>query len=381
MLSPEPSWEAFRQQMPAARQWAYFDHAAVAPLSGPGQAVLAEWATDAAVNGGVNWNAWRKRLEQVRRTAARLVNADLSEIALIRNTTEGVNLVAEGFPWQPGDNVVTPTGEFPTNLYPWLNLADRGVEVRRVDVQNERLDLARLDAACDSRTRIVAVSWVGYATGYRNDVDALAEIAHRHGALLFLDAIQALGVFPLDVKRTPVDFFAADGHKWLLGPEGAGLFYIRSNHLDLLRPLGIGWNSVAHAGDFARPDLVLKRSAGRYEGGTYNMGGLAALGASLDLLTEHGVPSIAKRLLDVTNELCERLPSLGIIVASDRDPERASGIVSCEVPSRDPGEIKRRCLERNVIVNCRAGRLRISPHVYTNAEDLDRLLEALGEAG
>ena len=159
-------------------------------------------------------------MEDVRRLGAQLVGADPTEIALVRNTTEGITLVAEGYRWRPGDNVVTLDNEFPSNLYPWMNLAERGVETRRVVTDNGRVDLDRIRDACDARTRIVSVSWVGYASGWRSNLDDLAEVAHRRGALLFVDAIQGLGVFPLDVSQTPLDFLAADGHKWLLGPEG-----------------------------------------------------------------------------------------------------------------------------------------------------------------
>ena len=143
--------------------------------------------------------------------------AQAEEIALVPNTAAGINLVAEGFPWQPGDNVVLPENEFPSNQYPWINMADRGVEVRHVKIEQGRVELDRLAAACDRRTRIVSVSWVAYASGWRQDLDRLVEMVHAHGALLFLDAVQGLGVFPIDVARTPVDFLAAGGHKWLLG--------------------------------------------------------------------------------------------------------------------------------------------------------------------
>ena len=270
--------------MPVAERWAYFDHAAVAPLSVPAQAIATEWAQDFTANGDTGWPKWRDRLETTRKLCAQLIGAYPDEIALVHSTTEGVGLVAEGFSWQAGDNVVVPAGEFPTNLFPWMNLASRGVETRQVAAENERLDLDRLEDACDERTRIISVSWVGYATGWRNDLDAIAEIAHRRGALLFVDAIQGLGVFPLDVAKTPIDFLAADGHKWLLGPEGAGLLYVRREHLDRLRPLMIGWNSVKQSGNYTDTRLDLKETAGRYEGGTYNMLGHAALGASLEQL-------------------------------------------------------------------------------------------------
>ena len=170
-----------------------------------------------------------------------------------------------------------------------------------------RVPLEALLDACDARTRIVSVSWVGYASGWRIDLDRLVEAVHARGALLFLDAIQGLGVFPLDVRRTPVDFLAADGHKWLLGPEGAGIFYLRREHLDLLRPLGVGWNSVAHDRDFTRIELNFKDTAERYEGGTMNVAGFIGLNASLELLLRHGQQAISRRVLEITDLACERL--------------------------------------------------------------------------
>lgn len=381
--SPQPSsepWADFRRQMPSADRWACFDHAAVAPISAPARDALVAWSNDMAAGGATNSRHWGERLEQTRRLGAELLGADPAEVALIRNTTEGINLVAEGFPWRPGDNVVVPADEFPSNLYPWMNLAGRGIEARRVPVERGRPGLDALAAACDEHTRVIAASWVGYASGWRSDIDALAELAHRRGAYLFLDVIQGLGVFPLDVRRTPVDFLAADGHKWLLGPEGAGLFYVRREHLDLLRPIGVGWNSVVHWHDFSHVELKLKPTAGRYEGGTYNVGGLAALGGSLELLACYGQPALAERVLSLTSELCRRLEQSGAEVVSCRDEPHASGIVAFDWPGRNPLAVRKHCRDRQVLLSCRGGWLRASPHAYNNEEDIDRLISALTSA-
>jgi selenocysteine lyase/cysteine desulfurase len=299
------------------------------------------------------------------------------EIALVGNTTNGINLVAEGFPWQPGDNVVTRADEFPANQYPWLHLADRGVETRRIPADDGKLDLNRLAEACDERTRIVSVSWVTFGAGWRHDLDRLVEVVHRRGALLFLDAIQGLGVFPLDVRNTPIDFLAADGHKWLLGPEGAGLFFTRREHLNLLRPVGVGWSSVRREHDFDHIELVFKDTAARYEGGSRNVAGLSALSASLELLLTYGVEAISRRVLDITDQACRRLTEIGARILSDRAPAHKSGIVSFELPGRDPHVLRQRCFERKVLLSCRSGRLRISPHAYNNSDDVERLIEAL----
>ncbi|HZN35168.1 MAG TPA: aminotransferase class V-fold PLP-dependent enzyme, partial [Pirellulaceae bacterium] len=227
----------FRAAMPIASRVAYFDHAAVAPLPESARDAIRGWLDQATEEGDPIWTQWARRLEEVRQAAAGLINAQPAEIALVPNTTSGIGLVAEGLPWQRGDNAVTLENEFPSNQYPWMNLASRGVEVRRVPAPGGALDLNRLEEACDARTRIVSISWVGYATGWRIDPAEVAAICQRRGCLFFLDAIQGLGVFPLDVRAAGVDFLAADGHKWLLGPEGAGLLYIRQELLPELRPL------------------------------------------------------------------------------------------------------------------------------------------------
>jgi selenocysteine lyase/cysteine desulfurase len=370
-------WEAFRQQMPVARRWSYLDHAAVAPLSAPAQQALLRWAEDAAVNGYANSPVWADGVERGRRLAAQLLGAAPEQIAFVANTTAGINLVAEGFPWQAGDNVVFRADEFPSNQYPWLHLAAKGVEVRRLSCPGGVLALDQLAAACDRRTRLVSLSWITYADGWRHDLRAVAEVVHRAGALLFVDAIQGLGAFPLDVAQTPVDFLAADGHKWLLGPEGAAIFFIRPEHLERLRPVGLGWNSVVHAHRFDHIELKLKPTAARYEGGSPNTAGILALAASLEMLNRIGPVAIAERILNLTDYACLRLRELGAVITSDRRPDHRSGIVAFELPGRDPAALRQQCLRQQVVLSCRGGRLRISPHAYNNTADIDRLISAL----
>jgi cysteine desulfurase/selenocysteine lyase len=319
----------------------------------------------------------------MRATAARMIGADADEIALVGNTTAGISLIAEGLDWKPGDNVITLADEFPSNVYPWMNLESRGVETRRVPTDvSGRLDLDRLAEACDERTRIVTVSWIGFATGYRHDVARIVEIAHKRGALMFLDAIQGLGVFPLDVNELGIDFMAADGHKWLLGPEGAGIAYIRRENLDRLRPIGPGWHSVVPGQDYTHIELNLRNAAARYEGGSQNNAGFLALGASLELLSDLGAENLAASVIDITEKACERLTKAGATIVSDRrmdyrGGQQRSGIVSFELPGRDPIALKKHAKEQDVVFGCRAGRLRISPHAYNNEADLDRLVDSL----
>lgn len=377
--SIEAARSRFRDCMPIARRYAYFDHAAVSPLPEPVRNAIQSWCDEATEHGDLRWPRWAEEVESLRRDAAELTGAAPEEIALVRSTSHGIGIVAEGLPWREGDNVVLPADEFPSNQYPWLALAEQGVEVRRVPLRDGRLELADLEAACDRRTRIVAISWVSYWGGRRTDPAEAAELAHRKGALLFLDAIQGLGVFPLDVRAAEVDFFAADGHKWLLGPEGAGLFYCRRDHLDRLRPTGVGWNSVVHAMRFDRIEPNWKPSAARFEGGSQNMVGMIGLRASLGMLRRLGIATVAEAVLRYTDDACKRLRRIGAEIVSDRRPGVASGIVTFTLPGVDPEEARRRCAAAGVVLSCRAGRLRISPHGYNNESDLERLIAVLRE--
>jgi cysteine desulfurase/selenocysteine lyase len=379
-LLEDPKWRQFRQQMPIAGRMAYFEHAAMAPLAVTTREAIGRWLVEATEEAAPAWGRWERRLQEVRAVAAGLIGASLDEIALIHSTTVGVAMVAEGFPWREGDNIVIPADEFPANQYPWLHLASRGVEIRRVESPDGTIDLNRLEAACDSRTRIVALSWVGYLSGWRTELAAAVEMAHRRGALLFVDAIQGLGALPVDVQQAKIDFLAAGGQKWLMGPEATGLLYIRRDHLDLLRPLVLGSNSMVHNRDYSRIEIQMKNSAARHEGGAANSVGFIGLGASLDLLTSLGSEAIGRRILEITDECCRRLTAIGAEIFSRRDrPEHCSGIVSFTLPGCDLNVIRRVCKERKVAVSLRVGYLRISPHAYNNDEDIDALMGAIEE--
>jgi cysteine desulfurase/selenocysteine lyase len=370
-------WLKLRDEFPVTKRWAFLDHAAVAPLTAAAAATLHDYAADYAANGATAVLRWIARIEDARRSAARLLNADPSDVAFVPNTSAGVAIVAEGFPWKPGDNVVVPAEEYPANQYPWMNLAGRGVEVRRVPSRGSRVMIDDLRAAMDARTRILAVSSVEFASGYRNDLDALGSLCRERGVFFFVDAIQSLGVLPLDVQRTPVDWVAADGHKWLLGPEGAGLFWCRRPLVDLLHPTTVGWKSVVHDLEFSRIDFTLKPHAGRWEGGTPNIPGVAALGASLEVLLRVGIDAVAERVLTLTDHLCDQAERAGLSVFSGRRDGEKSGIVSLELPGADVKAVVARCRDAGVVVNRRSGRLRASPHCYNTPDELDRLVELL----
>ncbi len=370
-------WTDLRRECPVTNRWAYFDHAAVAPLTERARRALIEYADELAGNGVVNDPERVRRIEAVRRQAALLLNADPVDIAFIKNTSEGIGIVAEGLRWRDGDNVVTAEDEYPANLYPWMNLSERGVELRRVPSRDGRIVVDDLRSAIDGRTRLVSLSFVEYASGFRNNLFAVGQMCREKGVLFFVDAIQGLGILPIDVQQMPIDFLAADGHKWLLSCEGAGLYWIRRELVEQLHPVGIGWNSVIGSRNFNHLEFRLKPNAGRWESGSPNAAGILALGASLELLLAVGIAALGERVLYLTDYLCERCRQAGVRVYSSRLPGEASGIVSL-VLDGDVRAMVQRCREAGIVVNQRAGRLRVSPHAYNTTEELDRLVALVG---
>lgn len=372
-------WVTFRSHFPVTHRWAFFDHAAVSPIPDTAVEALNWYARTVAENGIAAIKDVVAAVHRVRELATRLVNApSVDDITFVPNTTVGIGLIAEGYPWEPGENVVLAAEEYPSNQYPWMNLAGRGVEVRRVPSRGNRVEVADLAAAIDVRTRVLSVSAVEFASGFRNDLDAIGELCRQREVFFFVDAIQALGAFPIDVQRTPIDALAADGHKWMLAPEGAGFAYIRREWVDKLHPIGVGAHSVVNPFDYHAIDFRLKPHAGRWEGGALNVPGILALGASLELLTTADMENVSRRILDLTDHLCERAASVGCEVFSSRTGNDRSGIVSLTKPGVDPKDLMHRCRDAGVIVNNRAHRLRVSPHAYNTHDEIDRLVDVLG---
>lgn len=380
----DPCWQLFRQGMPIANRWSYLDHAAIAPLPTVTVDAMHDWLEQAANDGDVHWPSWARQMEELRETAASIIGAGRDEVAIVPNTTSGINLVAQGFRWERGDNVVISEGEFPANAYPWFSLRERGVETRVVPRRQGHICLESINDACDQRTRIVSVSWVGYSTGKRIDPAAAAEVAHRNGALLFLDAIQGLGVFPLDVAASAIDFVSADGHKWMLGPEGAGMFYIRRELLDVLRVPSIGWRSVIEPFAPAREDMQLVPTAARFEGGTANQLGGIGLLHSLRWLQSFGLgptdTALADRVLELSRRATTGLDSIGAVIHSSREADTSSGIVSFEIPGRESESLRGTLQNHGIIASSRDGLLRVALHAYNDDNDISRLIDTVSSA-
>ncbi len=369
--------DEIRRDFPVTERYVYLNHASIGPLPRPTSRAMQEFLEERSLSGGLSMQGEREHeiYTETRENAARLINARFpNEIAFTRNTSHGLNIVAAGLPWRPGDNVVCAETEFPANVYPWVNLKRKGVEVRFVKPVENRIRPEDVKAAMDDRTRLVALSFVEFATGYRNDLDVLTEIAHDGGALISIDAIQGLGVFPVDVQRTPVDFLSAGSAKWLLGPVGFGFLYIRRERLDDLDLVMTGWIGVEDSRNFFRYDSPFKHDSTRYEEGSLAPVMLLGLNRNLRMLLSLGAESISRRVLDLTAYLIDGLERKGLEVISPHATEKErSGVVSF-VPKGDPAAVAAKLLENSVVISQRGNFIRVSPHFYNTTEEIDRLL-------
>ncbi len=366
-----------RALFPVTRRAAYLNHAGVAPISRPVALALKRAADECLRWGALRYDRLLKGIESARRACARLLGVSPTRIAFVKNTSEGVSLVAEGFPWRPGDAVAVPETEFPSNVYPWLNLGRRGVRTIRIPARNGRLLLEDYrEALKHPAVRVLAVSAVEFGTGFRNDLAALGEMCRERGVFLFVDAIQALGCLPLEPEGLGIHALAADAHKWLMGPEGVGLLYVSGEALERLHPVEVGWHSVRHPMDFDTIRFDLRPDAGRFEPGSPSTIAIHGLGAAVELLLGVGVGRVWDRVRALLDELAEGLRARGYRILSPLGADERSGILTFR--SRTPPTDLARALQRaGVFVAARGGGVRVSPHVYNTPDEIGRLLEAL----
>ncbi|MGD0301494.1 MAG: aminotransferase class V-fold PLP-dependent enzyme [Bryobacteraceae bacterium] len=369
----EPLWRHYRDQFPVTERLIYLNHAAVAPLPRPTAEAMQALAQDALDYGSLHYDKWLDTYEKLRVAAARLIGADRSEIALVKNTSEGIATVAMGLKWHPGDRVVAFREEFPSNYYPWLRLEEHRASVDWLSVTDP---LEVIDRACQG-AKLLAISFVQYLSGLRADINAIGEICRRHGCFFLVDAIQGLGAFPLNVQTAHIDALAADGHKWMLGPEGCGILYVRKSRQDSIFPMEFGWTNVAGYHDYSSRDLTLRPDAGRYECGTLNTIGCYGLRASLEFLLEVGIERIAPAVQALTDQLAAGAIRKGYQLLGDRTPENAAGIIAVHKPDMDSRQVVHELKERGIIAAPRQGWVRFSPHFYISPEDIERVVEAL----
>lgn len=378
LRSESRDFDLVRQDFPVAKRRAYLNNASIGPMSNRVVAAVDAFMADVRDNGRNNYPHWCKHADtEIKDRIGALIGADRSEIAYVKNTTEGLAIVANGIDWKPGDNVIVPDIEYPSNVYCCMNLERWGVEVRWVKNRGGRILVDDLRELIDSRTRLVSISSVQFSNGFRHDIVATGELCRSKGVLLSLDAIQWVGALHIDMASLPIDFMAFGGHKWMLAPIGTGVFYCNKTALDKIRPSVVGYHSVDKGEDHMDYGLDFRPNAGRFEEALVNFPGIYGLDAAVKTQLELGTERIERHILALGAQGAEAVQRKGYEILSPwRDDER-SGILSFRHPSIPADQIAQRMNAAGVDMAVRAGALRISPSYYNNSSDIMRMAEAL----
>lgn len=367
-------WKDIRDEFAVSNDIVYFNHAAVSPLSVTTRGSL-DRLSGMLGGGTLAEEDIFARVADVRRGAARLIGAGADEIAFVKNTTHGVQIASGGIRWKNGDNVVMPSIEFPSNVYPWMGLWRMGVELRMVEPDDGLVTVDMLADVCDARTRAITVSSVQFSTGHRIDLAKLGDFCRNKGILLHVDAIQGLGALEVDVKKSKIDFLSAGGHKWMLALPGVGIFYCRKELFDEIDIWNPGWTGVVNPGDFLDYDFTYRNEAERFEEGSPNLHGIFALGVSIDRILNLGPETVEKRILSLTGLLAEGLMRNGLSVKSPLGEGEKSGIMCFGSDKEDAQSIFERLRKAGIICSLRENAVRLSPHMYNTEEECERVLE------
>ena len=367
---------SLRKLFPVTERYVYLDHAGVAPISARVRDAVASVAAQSAAEGAFGYPGWSQRIDAVRSICGNLLHAKRDEIAFVRSTSHGLSLVASGLEWKQGDNVVFCEKDFPSNIFPWERLERKGVETRKVQNRDGRISLADIEVQLDGRTRLVAVSSVQFVSGSRLDLQELGALCRKRKVLFCVDAIQSLGVIPMNVGACAIDFLSADAHKWMLGPEGIGIFFCREGLAKLLDPALVGWKSVRNEFAFEASQLEMKENALRFEEGSPNLLGIIALGAAVELLLEIGLENIQERVQELGDMIIGEADLRGFSVITPRARGERGGAITFSGPF-DPETMRSALREQGIMVNMRGGGLRVSPHVYNTEQDIERLFAAI----
>jgi len=368
--------ERYRREFSVARKFIYLDHAGVAPLSLRVKTAVENFLAEAAEGGAFYYPEWSHRVVAIRGSCARILNAYADEIAFVKSTSHGLSIVAGGLDWNEGDNVLVYEQEFPSNLYPWINLKRIGVTVKVIPSREGRIMFEDIEQLIDARTRLLAVSSVQFSNGFKIDLQKVGQLCRSRNILFCVDAIQSLGIIPMDVKTFNIDFLSADAHKWLLGPEGIGIFYCRRELAERITPPLVGWKCVQNEFDFAHPDFCLKTNALRFEEGSMNLMGIFGLGAALELLFEAGIVDIQSRILELGDVIIREADKRGYTVLTPRSRLDRGGNITVS-GNFDPSLMRDRLRDKGIMVNARGGGLRISPHFYNREEEILTLFDVL----
>jgi len=366
-------------EFPQAPGLIYLNHAAVSPWPQRTARAVRTFAEENMTTGAKYYSNWVKKEAALRRQLQKLINAPSpDDIALLKNTSEALSVVACGLDWQAGENVVSTDQEFPSNRIVWQAQKRHGIEFREVNIEEASDPEEALMAACDSKTRVMTISSVQYGTGFRLDLERLGHFCHKNSILYCVDAIQSIGAHQFDVQAIRADFAMADGHKWMLGPEGIAVFYCGARLREPLQLYEYGWHMVEDHVDFDAREWQIANSARRFECGSPNMLGIHALSASISLIAEIGLENIERNIINNTSYLIDKLKNINAIqLLTPVEEKQRAGIVTFRVTGQDMAKLHRKLLENNIICAHRLGGIRLSPHFYNSHAQIDNTLEIL----
>ena len=356
----------------------YLNHAAVSPWPKRTAQAVTNFSLENSQLGATNYPQWLQKEALLRRQLQQLINAPrVEEIALLKNTSEGLSFIAYGLQWHGGENIIITDEEFPSNRIVWESLASKGVEIRYANIANEQPEQNIINLM-DNNTRLVSVSSVQYASGLKLDLAQIGTACRTRNILYCIDAIQSLGAEAFDCQHYNADFVVAEGHKWMLGPEGLALFYCRQEVMDQLALTEFGWHMIEHQGDYDRTDWTPANSARRFECGSPNMLGAYGLSASLSLLLQLGLEQVQSLLQSKIDYLLAQLNAVkNLQLHSPKAIERRGGIINFTIAGQDSHELYNQLRKANVICAYRGKGIRFSPHFYTPYEAMDRAVEKL----
>ncbi|TVV43869.1 aminotransferase class V-fold PLP-dependent enzyme [Thalassolituus sp. C2-1] len=372
-MNTEARWD---DEFPVNHECLYLNHAAVAPWPERARVAVSEFAAENTALGASRYPQWSSMEAGLKRNLEALIDAPKGSVALVKNTSEALSFVAAGLDWQPGDVVVISDQEFPSNRIVWEALAHKGVQVVEVALPWDDPESLLLEALAQ-KPRLLSISAVQYATGLTLDLVRLGEACRAAGTLFCVDAIQAVGALPFSVQAIQADFAMADGHKWLLGPEGLGFFYVRPQIMDQLSLSEFGWHMVEDMGNYDRKDWQPAADARRFECGSPNMLAATALKASTDLLLEVGMDQVATRVVTNVLYLKELLDDKGATFINPLLHQRPSGILTFHFMGKDSTQLYKLLMQAGVICANRGGGIRFSPHFHTTQEVMEDAVDAV----
>ncbi len=371
-------FESIQGEFPVKKNLIYFNNASIGPMSNRVISRITSFLNDVRDYGRLHYPNWCQYADaEIKGDIAKFIGAESSEIAFVKNTTEGILIVSNGLDWKPGDNVIIADIEYPSNVYCWMNLERRGVSIKWVRNKSGRILVEDIEELIDGRTRLVSLSAVQFSNGFRLDLERLGDLCRRRKILLNLDAIQWLGALHMDLKQYHIDFLSAGSHKWLLGPIGTGIFYCNQNSMEYIHPHNVGYHSVDKSEDHMDYELIFRPNAGRFEEALVNFPGIWGLHEAIRTFLELGTENVEKHIFDLISHATEGLTAKAYEIISPIGKREGSGILSFRHPTVPSEKIYENLAKNKVNVAIRAGNLRMSPSIYNDHDEVERFLKIL----